>query len=366
MAEAGAEEAMAQLNPGATAETISVDRTANGWGASSGGLYGPVSGSFSNSSYSVVFTDVTFPVIYSTGYVTVPSISATLARVVRVATTNVPLFNVAMAALTNITDTGNGIATDSFDSSNPALSTNGSYDPAKISTNGNVASLYGNVDLGGHTINGSVYLGPTATFTGGTATGTVHNDLNVDFPQVVLPSGAGSWINLLLPPPGIIGGVLYNNVFLSSGDYIIPSLSGSIYVAPGAKVRLEVLSGGTGSIKIAGTNSSAGKLTIYMAAPSFTISGNSAVDSGNAANLAYYGLPSNTAITFNGNAAFTGTIYAPSAAMTMNGGGSSYDFIGSSITSSVTMHGNFKFHWDANLLNQSPSRGYLAVSWTEL
>src|SRR5882672_1878400 len=31
MAEAGAEEAMAQLNPGATAQTISVNRSANGW-----------------------------------------------------------------------------------------------------------------------------------------------------------------------------------------------------------------------------------------------------------------------------------------------------------------------------------------------
>jgi hypothetical protein len=129
---------------------------------------------------------------------------------------------------------------------------------------------------------------------------------------------------------------------------------------------LEVLAGNTGAIKIAGTNTSAGKLTIYMAAPSFTITGNSAVDSGNAANLSYYGLPSNTAITFSGSATFTGTIYAPSATMTMNGGGGSYNFIGSSITSSVVIHGNFMFHWDQNLANQSPSRGYLAVSWAEL
>src|ERR1051326_663526 len=35
MAEAGVEEALAQLNPGALATTIQVDRTANGWGPSS-------------------------------------------------------------------------------------------------------------------------------------------------------------------------------------------------------------------------------------------------------------------------------------------------------------------------------------------
>src|SRR5207248_6096617 len=107
-----------------------------------------------------------------------------------------------------VTDSGNGLATDSFDSANASLSTNGHYDAAKASTNGNVASLYGTVDLGGHTINGSVFLGPTATFGGGTVTGTVHNDLNVDFPQVVMPAGVGSWINLLLPTSSIIGGVL--------------------------------------------------------------------------------------------------------------------------------------------------------------
>src|SRR5258706_971304 len=367
MAEAGGEEAVAQLNPGATAETITVDRTANGWGASSGGFYGPITGRLTNSSYTVVFTDATFPIIYSTGYVTVPSISATLTRVVRVATTNVPLFNVSMAALTNVTDTGNGLATDSFDSANTNLSTNGSYDPAKTSTNGNVAYLYGTVNLGGHTINGSVFLGPTANLAGGTVTGSVHNDLNIDFPQVVMPSGAGSWTTLALATPGIVGGVLYNNVFLTSGDYIIPSLSGTIYVAPSAKVRLKVLSGNTGAIKIAGTGAASGSLTIYMAAPSFSIVGNASVDSGNAANLTYYGLPSNTSITFSGSATFTGTIYAPSADMTMNGGGgSSYNFVGSSITRSVTIHGNFMFHWDQNLLNASPSRGYLAVSWREI
>src|SRR5882724_13309294 len=40
MAESGAEEALAQLNPGWTPDEV--DRTANGWGAPSGGFYGPV------------------------------------------------------------------------------------------------------------------------------------------------------------------------------------------------------------------------------------------------------------------------------------------------------------------------------------
>ncbi len=112
LAEGGVEEALAQLNPGAPAPVI--DRTANGWGAASGGLYGPVSRSLSSGTYSVVFSTDPFPIIYSTGYVTVPALSATLTRVVRVGTTNAPLFPVAAGARVGIDLKGNNVSTDSF------------------------------------------------------------------------------------------------------------------------------------------------------------------------------------------------------------------------------------------------------------
>src|SRR5690242_5677562 len=47
MAEAGLEEALAHLNPGAPAPT-NYDRTSNGWGAAAGGYYGPVSRTLTN------------------------------------------------------------------------------------------------------------------------------------------------------------------------------------------------------------------------------------------------------------------------------------------------------------------------------
>ena len=57
MAEAGVEEALAQLNPGALATTNWVDRTANGWGAPTNNFYGPTSRTVtSNGYYSVVLT----------------------------------------------------------------------------------------------------------------------------------------------------------------------------------------------------------------------------------------------------------------------------------------------------------------------
>jgi hypothetical protein len=115
-----------------------------------------------------------------------------------------------------------------------------------------------------------------------------------------------------------------------------------ITLAPGASLKLYV--GGSGAI-----------------------GGNGIVNPGSALDFIYYGLPSNTSLSFSGNAAFTGVIYAPNAAFTMNGGGSStYDFVGASITKTVTMNGHFNFHYDEALSKYGPSRGFVVTSWNEM
>ncbi len=373
MAEAGVEEAMAQLNPGALEKNITVDRTANGWGVPSSGFYGPVSRTIiTNNSYSVVFSDASWPTIYSTGYVTLPDIRATLKRVVCVATTNVPLFNVALAARTNITMHGNGLTVDSFDSTKTNLSTNGRYDSSKTSTNGDVAVLYGALDPGNHSVAGDVYLGPTASYGGSASqvTGQIYTDYNYEYPDVVLPDTSG-WFTLSTAPGGTVNGTSYTYAFTNAGnyDYIIPNISGSIYVGTNVNVRMLIQNGSIGSILVAGNGATnnTGKLTMYVSAASLSIGGNGGIDGGRAANLVYYGLAGNTSITLSGNAAFTGAIYAPSATLTLNGGGNnSYDFVGSGIFKSVTFNGHFMFHFDESLLNSGASRGYFAISWKEL
>jgi hypothetical protein len=367
LAEAGAEEALAQLNPGAPQPVI--DRTANGWGAVSGGMYGPVSRSLAAGSYSVVYTDDTFPIIYSTGYVTIPYISATLTRTIRLATTNVALFTAGMASRTNIDFKGNGVYTDSFDSQNPSFSTNGRYDASKASTNGDVGSIFGLVNVGNGDIHGKLLLGPTAAGSvgpNGLVTGGMHNDFNMEFEDVVLP--ATTWLPVSpLAVPIVIGGVSYDYVFLINGDYSVFKPSGNMYVGTNVTVRLLVT--GTASpsnIRVAGSGSSAGNLAIYMNGPSFTLSGASSVDGGSALNLAYYGTTNNTQVTFGGNASFTGTIYAPEANVKLGGGGNnSYDFAGSLFADSVTVNGHYSFHFDEALLRAPPVR-LVARSWQEL
>jgi len=369
MAESGAEEALAQLNPGWTPDEV--DRTANGWGSPSAGFYGPVSRDVTNSgSYSVVFSDTTYPTIYATGYVTVPNISATLARTIRVSTTNVPLYTVAMAARTNIDLNGNGPSANSFNSALTNLSLNGRYTNTMTGSNGDVAVLYGTLDLGNHDIVGDVFLGPTANINTGTnqVYGTIHTDFNYDFPSVVAPDTTG-WFTLNTPAGSTLApdGNYYTYVFTNNADYVVPSMSGSIYVGTNAHVRLLIQSGGTQSVIVAGNGAPVNsKLSIYVASPTFNI-GSGVIDGGRAGNLAYYGLPSNTAINFSGNSAFTGTIYAPDATVTLTGGGSGdYDFVGSLIAKSIKLNGHFMFHFDEDLLTDGPSRGYTATHWTEI
>jgi hypothetical protein len=288
----------------------------------------------------------------------------------------VPLFNVSLAARTNITMNGNGLSADSFNSSNTNQSNNGIYTSSKSSTNGDVAVLYGSLDLGNHSVSGDVYLGPTASLNSGTnqVSGKVYTDYNYDFPDVASPDTSG-W----LPPGAGIGGLLgglisaldgnsYSYVFNTSGDYLIANLSGSIYVATNAHVRLLVQNGSIDKVVIAGSGTNAGNLTMYVSASSFSITGSGTINSpGRAANFAYYGLPGNTSISLNGNANFTGTLYAPDASLTLNGSGSStYDFVGSCVAKSVTFNGHFMFHYDEDLLNSGASRGYFAVHWSEI
>ena len=106
---------------------------------------------------------------------------------------------------------------------------------------------------------------------------------------------------------------------------------------------------------------------MYVAGASTSLGGQGVINGGaKASSFGYWGLPSNTSISMHGNAAFTGTIYAPQAALTLGGGGNSdYDFVGATITSSVKMNGHFKFHYDEALKAFGPRRGYAVASWEE-
>jgi hypothetical protein len=273
-----------------------------------------------------------------------------------------PLFAYAIAARTNIDMNGNGLSTDSFNSVSPTLSNIGRYTNTMTSTNGDVAVLYGTLDLGNHTVVGDVFLGPTATLVGSASqvSGTIRTDFNYCYPSVV-PPDTRSWFSLLATLPGTApDGNSYDYVFTNSVDLIVPNLNGKVYVGTNAHVRLLAQAGKTSQVKVAGvgsTNGDHGTLTIYIAAPSFSIGGSGAIDGGRAACLSYFGLSSNRTINYSGNAIFVGTLHAPDADLLLNVGGSgTFDIFGSLIAKTVTFNGHFMFHFDEDLLTAGPKR----------
>lgn len=307
-----------------------------------------------------------------------------LRRRLRVATTKDPMFAVAMAADEQIDLNGNDIATDSFDS---LYTPGGLYDASQRKDNGDVVTNFdivnaldvGNADIMGHVKTGpggTVDVGPNGSVGSkdwvmggntGIEPGYADDDMNVRFHDVTLPTttwlplGSGDYT---------IDEREYKHVILSSGDYYISGLGGSLYVATNVQARLHVtssvaLTGDKDEIRLSPQNS---RLIVYMSGANFKVKGNGVVnETGKAENFLYFGLPSNTAVDFGGEGAFTGAIYAPQAAFSMGGGGNDViDFVGASVSKSVKMNGHFNFHYDENLRRVGPGRGYIPISWAEI
>ena len=345
MAGAGVEEALAYLNSGGPSPRS-------------------LTNFFTSGSYSVGITNTggTYT-ISSTGYVKVPALSATISRVVQVtAGLRAPLFITTLSANSNI----------SLAYSGQFATTN--YSPRH--TNDGLACLYGILDIAYRTVDGDVFLGPTARFESNSqvsqVAGTIYTNFSSGFADVVLPVTTG-WFNTL--PPGITTkGTHYDYAFIhDQTSYDVSSLNGSIYVASNVNVTLKVSDNNAtiNNLKVAGSGNSAATLTIYMAGTNFTLNGKTTVQNQNATNLCYFGSSSNTSInlnfSLNGTTNFYGTIYAPSANVTNTGDYNTnvpYAFTGAVIAGSIQQVGNLKFHFDDHLL--TTRRRYVVASWHEL
>lgn len=361
LAEAGVEEALAQLNSGAA--SFSGDLSANGWGPSSGGNFNLRSRALHAGRYDVrYFTNALSPAptIISTGYVTIPALSATVARQIKVATKSVPLINMALMTKYALTVNGGGITAESYNSVSPSQSG---------ITNGDVGSLYGPISLGTPNIKGDLFLGPAVTGGSGISSsqvsGSIRTDFNVDYPDVAAPAGALSWVDA--PDDG----TKHDFGVVGSRDYVVRD-SKRIIVRPAAKVRLYVPIKNFAPVDIQVMTNNVGEsgtLIIYHVSGTAVLPGDGKllVQGGQPANFQYYGLPRVTSVTFEGKQNFVGVIYAPSANVVLNEG-YTYHFYGACIARSVTINNCqiYHVHFDENLLKAGPIRGFVAKQWEEL
>ncbi len=400
--EAGVEEALTQIHYNGI-----TNLAANSWNYISPGLYYKKR-SLGNGTYcEVVIKPVEPPVILSSGFVPAPMTPSTqlgmilggvlpgaaadqeialIKRKVRVNTKRSPWYTKAMLAKGQIDLKGFNVGTDSFDSLDPLYNTLGKYDPAKNKANGDVATnseLVDSLNAGNAKIRGKVSTGPEGTVdvgpggsvgdkgwvdTGsrGIQPGHVDDDMNVDFPEVVLPEGTPGSVTA---GTYSIGGTNYNYVLSGSAAgprYLqTPSLGGKVYVTGNVALLVSASFSFTGNDCI--YLAPGATLTLYVGAPSATLGGNGVINSGSALDFQYLGLNTNTKLAFGGNGAFVGAIYAPYADFQLNGGGNNItDFIGASVTSTVQMNGHFNFHYDEALGRRGPQRDYVVTAWNEL
>ena len=381
VAEAGVEEAMAQLNPSALIFSTNIDRGANGWSLQADGMYHAQRETLTNGYYDVAVTADAYPVIYATGYVTIPTLSTTVTRSVKLGTGVGALFRGPLAARVNVDLKGNKITTDSFDSMDPAHSTtNGLYDPATRKAGGDIASTDGIVNVQNANVMGTLYTGPGGSYTinaqgsvgdvawvsggnTGVEPGHFKNDFNMDFPAVAPPYSTGAQAT---------GGTVGTNSYawiLGSDNYIYTGSSASfksgdtILVTGAARMYVTGnFSMSSGSTLIIAPGA---RLELYVAGTTTSIS--TVNNSGNCNSFTYFGLPGNTSITLSGNDSFLGSIYAPNADLTLNGGGSNtLDYQGAISVNTIHMNGHFNLHFDENLKRGGPVRGYQITSWSEL
>jgi hypothetical protein len=398
--EAGIEEAMAHVNNPNTTTLASL--ASSGW-QQNGSVFSRPPRPMGDGFYlvNITLTNVKQPVIVCTGYVRLPVVVGSaqhtmvaaagtsvngvqyIGRTVEVVARKQRLFVHAMVAKLGVDMNGNGIATDSYNSSNALYSTNGKYDPAKAHDRGDVSTIsglqnsltIGNADIKGRLQTGpggSVSIGPggvvgsMAWHLGGNTgiePGAYTDDLNISLPDVLGPSTGGAFS----PGAATVGGVSYKYV-LGNAKYQLSALDLA------SKEKMAVTGHAVlivhGNVSIAGKVEilPGGTLEIYVAGASTTIGGQGVFNgTGQATNFVYYGLPTNRAIGLPSNGDFTGAIYAPQADLNLAGGGSTIlHFSGACVARSIGVNGHYKFHYDEALGETGPESQYVIISWVEL
>ena len=410
--EAGVEEAMGHLNKNGTPDsggTVNLGNlSGDGWD-NNGSFKGPwtkqgwIDGDFYYVSISAwEGTTAKFPTISATGYVrqlpayawsrpSSPFLAAIYMpnldsgnftrRSVQCELTNNPTFSRGLVAKHGIDMNGNNVSVDSYDSKNSAFSTNGRWDVTKRRDHGDIASndtLTNIINVGNANIWGRIATGPSGTValgpngavgsaawqTGGNKgiqPGYSTDDMNVEFPDVVMPDGSAGW----LPPLAGKNGNQYE--FNSPGDYRVSgTINGSILVnAPNVRLRVDGGWNYTGQDGMTITTN--GSIKIYLNCPSADVHGKGIINLRGTPDQCYiYGTDKLTSLDIGGNGENTSVVYAPYANVKLHGGGNAAeDFSGALIANTFTFVGHYNIHYDEALGRTGQWRAFTITSWNE-
>jgi hypothetical protein len=305
--------------------------------------------------------------------ISAPQVSRRAEAIVR----PVSSFDQAIMSVGSLDLTNQNIVIDSYDSQNPAKSTNGLYDLSKRQENGDIATDGNLIEAGNAQIYGDV----------ATNAGTVSGAANItgvertDFYQEPIPVGAPTW-SAYNGSISSVNNTTTINAGAASGSSITRyqlstiSLSGSKTLtlagnADGSQTYIEIYV--TGDVSVGGTAQIVVQpgvsAKIYFSG-NVDISGNGIVNSKNQPlDLQLYGIApsdgSSKHVSLGGNGQITAAVYAPNHDVTVNGGGTSGHVFGSVVGKTVTMTGVTNLHFDEALGDGGIINNYKIVSWFE-
>jgi len=298
----------------------------------------------------------------------------------------VSAFDLAIMADGALDLTDQNIIIDSYDSRDPLKSTNGLY-PGTTATNpdgsfkrqqnGDIATNGQLLNAGNARVNGDVATN-SGTVTGVANVTGVQRD---DFYQDPIPVAAPNWSSIN-PSPSIVAGTVSlaaNAVEDSTASrYQLSSitLSGNQVLTltgnpDGSATYIDLyVTGDFVTTGLAQVILDPGVHARIYAGGNISIAGNGVVNKNNQpGDLLFYGItpPTGTSrsIQISGNSQLSAAVYAPSANVEINNGGTRGSVYGSFVGKTVKMNGVTDLHYDEALGAGGTINNYKIVSWFE-
>jgi len=291
--------------------------------------------------------------ITSTGHVPFSS-GLTVEKRVKVLVFPRAMFNNGIFGQTSVTINGTPLA-DSYDSSAGPYTEESATGNCDIGTNGELT-------IGGNAlVEGDVFVGPDGEISGDVSsyiTGETYYSANpVELEDISLPDEFSSLEN-----HGDMALASSDTMMLPSNDYYYESIS--------LKAQSNLTLSSNTRIYIATDFSIAGQAAVFTGDNvEIYIGGNGDFAGGGIvntttmpSNLQIYGLGNDTNLTFSGNSAFYGAIYAPYSSVVLTG---TSDYFGAVVGKDVDLTGTNNFHYDEDLRENGPTQGYDIAYWQE-
>jgi len=275
---------------------------------------------------------------------------------------------------------------DSFVSSNtPGLPPFNQYDPTIARSNTILGSLYGpTVDLGsGGVVSGNVMLGPGVTVANGTITGTVSNNLSINYTPPTYPVNSGNTAGVSLGntiPATLPRGGDTPRADPDDGGklkyyyYVTNATIGAVNITAGTNVVIvdtappHTISGASSMVdglQVGVSGTLVGNATLYLRGP--VSPGNGTINNTSWAGALTIHTDTNQDCTISGNGFFCGQLFAPNATLVGNGGGNNpEDLVGFFVVGSITSNGHMSFHYDEGLGGSPPPKAWSLGLWVEL